>query len=303
MNDSQNKRKNDTTSNENENTTSPKDNVDITVTGVAVYAPEKNNGSPSRKSNKKRRKSQAKTQEAVDLTLHSQTDNAIMDIMDDMNCKTKVAEKRKTSQSHFNFFLTIRNTKLLAEGKQAGKASHADITFEDVNTGTYIGEYANYLGQVARTHMNPKNELISCGSAAGYMSAIRTYFLDKFNSQGHNNGIPMQLQTELWKRKSSRVRSMKIMQAKINNKPVFGSKEAASDEDRTGIMALCIWSGNVVNAEFFNFFQSMVMNCGRGSEIGIARLDHLHMRHIIEETGIEYDTLEQYVIRSKTEGA
>ena len=41
MNDSQNKRKNDTTSNENENTTSPKDNVDITVTGVAVYAPKK----------------------------------------------------------------------------------------------------------------------------------------------------------------------------------------------------------------------------------------------------------------------
>ena len=54
-------------------------------------------GSPSRKSNKKRRKSQAKTQEAVDLTIHSQTDNVIMDIMDDMNCKTKVAEKRKTS--------------------------------------------------------------------------------------------------------------------------------------------------------------------------------------------------------------
>ena len=228
----------------------------------------------------------------------SKSDDILMDIMDDTLCKSKVGEKRSSAQSHFDFFLTLRNTQLQSEGKDIGKTSYEDITFEDLNSGSYIGEYANYLAQVARLYRNVNNELISYGSAVGYMGAIKNYFLDKFSKVG----IPLQLQEEQWKRKIARVRSMKRQQASKNKKPVVVSKEAASDEDRTGIAAICIWSGNVVNAEFMNFFQSMVMNCGRGSEIGIATFDDLHLRHIEEESGMTYKTLEQYVNWSKTEG-
>ena len=53
------------------------------------------------------------------------------------------------------------------------------------------------------------------------------------------------------------------------------------------------------NAEFMNFFQSMVMNCGRGCEIGLTRFEHFTMKTIKEPHGQEFDTLEQYINRIK----
>jgi len=58
-----------------------------------------------------------------------------------------------------------------------------------------------------------------------------------------------------------------------------------------------------MNAEFMNLFQSMVMNCGCGSKIGVTCFNHFNLRYIKEDYGLEYNTLEQYVNRSKTEGA
>jgi len=224
--------------------------------------------------------------------------DVLLDILDDVNAKSKVAKQRNSARSHFNHFLKLRNEELFAQGKPVGKSKWDDLTFEDFDKGNYIGEFSNYLGQIARLYKNPANELISYGSATGYMGSIKNAILDKF----HKEGVPSQLKAEVWKRKLVRVQSMKINQAKKRNVPVFGSKESASDADRIGILAVCIWSGNVINAEFMNFFQSMVMNCGRGSEIGTAKIDHLSLREIEEENGYKYKTLQQYVNRNKTEG-
>ena len=46
----------------------------------------------------------------------------------------------------------------------------------------------------------------------------------------------------------------------------------------------------------------MVMNCGRGSEIGVTKFEHFNLKRIKEDYGLEYETIEQYVNRSKTEG-
>ena len=42
------------------------------------------------------------------------------------------------------------------------------------------------------------------------------------------------------------------------------------------------------------------MNCGRGCEIGLSRIDHLHMK-MLNEPNVEYATLEQYVNRTKVQ--
>ena len=73
--------------------------------------------------------------------------------------------------------------------------------------------------------------------------------------------------------------------------PMFGTKESASDADCMAIIAICIWTGSVVNAKFLNLFQSMVMNCGRGSKIGVLRFEHLHMRVIKEDYGLDYKSI------------
>ena len=175
----------------------------------------------------------------------------LLNILDDVNAKSKVGEKRTSAQSHFNCFLTLRNHQLLSTDKPAGKSNYGELSFDDIDKGPYIGEYANYLASVARLYMNPNNELISYASATGYMGSIKNALLDKF----HRVGIPSQLKAEVWKRKTTRVQSMKLDQAKNKNIPVFGTKESASDADRMGIITICIWSGSTANAEFLNFFK------------------------------------------------
>ena len=63
-----------------------------------------------------------------------------------------------------------------------------------------------------------------------------------------------------------------------------------------------MWSGTLNNAEFMNFYQSMVSNCGRGSEIAISKFKHLAMTDIKEDNGLEFQTFKQYVMRLNTLG-
>ena len=69
-----------------------------------------------------------------------------------------------------------------------------------------------------------------------------------------------------------------------------------------GVIAVCIWSGTLNNAEFMNLFQSMVNNCGRGGKIAITKYENLSMPAIKEDNELEFNTLKQYLMRLKTLG-
>ena len=268
---------------------------DTTMQDIAATNEDNNSSKPKKRSRKEIAREKRKAQISDNVSPDS---DVLLDILDTINAKSKMGEKRTSAESHFDYFLAIRNNQLVAEGKEPGKSTFEELDFNDIDKGPYIGEFGNYIAKIARSYMNPKNDLISYQSAIGYMGAIKCHLIDKY----HRVGVPQQLKEEVWKRKMTRIRSIKAEQAKQRRKPMFGSKEAASDADRMGILAICIWTGNVLNAEFLNFFQSMVMNCGRGSEIGVTKFEHLNLKRIQEDYGLVYDTLEQYVNRSKTEG-
>ena len=83
---------------------------------------------------------------------------------------------------------------------------------------------------------------------------------------------------------------------------MIGHKEAATEQDKMGLSAVCIWTGTLENAEFVNLFQGMVMNCGRGSDIAISKFSDFSLTKIQEDNGLIYNTLRQYVLRPKTLG-
>ena len=99
-----------------------------------------------------------------------------------------------------------------------------------------------------------------------------------------------------------KIRQAKFEYATKNNQRMFGSKEAASPEDKKGLVALVLWKGSVENAEFMMLFNSMTSNCGRGSEVAILQWSSCKLKKNQEQNGLEYETLSQYVIRTKTQG-
>ena len=77
--------------------------------------------------------------------------------------------------------------------------------------------------------------------------------------------IPLQLQDGIWKRCLETMRAFKFNCERKRHHPLMGTKEAATEHDKKGGIAVCMWSGTLNNAEFMIFFQYMVSNCGRGS--------------------------------------
>ena len=220
------------------------------------------------------------------------------DILDPANLKPSVKVKIGSCISHFNKFLTLRNEQLTKEGKVTEKTKYNDLTFEDVDTGDYMSGFAFYLAKTARRYMKVDGDPISYASATGYMSAIKSDLTNKFR---YDSAVPKQLSTDIWKQYMNQILSIIYERQRRQRKPMHGSKDSCDAKDRFGIMAVCIWDGTLQNAELMNFFQSMVMNCGRGCEIGLSRLDHLKLKTLTEPNGVKFDTLEQYVNRTKVQ--
>ena len=220
----------------------------------------------------------------------------VCDIMDPSNQHPKIKEKRKSAVTHFNYYLNIKNAELVANSITVTVRTFDDLSYDDIDTGDYLAEYANYLSKAARKYCKPKNDLISYASAAGYMGAIKNLLVDKYRN---SKSTPKQITGDTWKRFLSKIHSTMRERSRREKKPMHGTKQSATDEDRYGIYAICIWEAKLQNAEFLNFFQSMVMNCGRGCEIGLTRYEHLSMKKINEPNGIHFNTLQQYINRTK----
>ena len=215
------------------------------------------------------------------------------------DCHGKTEEKRSSMASHCNFFLAIMKAKI-RKNEMKGRIidDFRDITWEDLDSGSVVGEWAAYLQNVAKKMMSAKGDPISYGTATGYMSAFKCSLIDKF----HKKGVPTQFQSGIWSRMLGKIRQAKFEYATKNNQRMFGSKEAASPEDKKGLVALVLWKGSVENAEFMMLFNSMTSNCGRGSEIAILQWSSCKLKKIQEQNGLDYETLSQYVVRTKTQG-
>ena len=57
------------------------------------------------------------------------------------------------------------------------------------------------------------------------------------------------------------------------------------------------------NAGFYNLFMGTMYDCGRGSEVTIAKFDDLSMRCIKENNGIRLTGMQQYVLCMNTLGS
>ena len=69
-------------------------------------------------------------------------------------------------------------------------------------------------------------------------------------------------------------------ESRKNQSQMIGHKEESTEQDKMGLSAVCLWTGNLENTEFMNLVQGMVMNCGRESDFGISNLYHFSLTKI-----------------------
>jgi len=211
----------------------------------------------------------------------------------------KSKEKKQSMVGHFNYFLQLRSENIKSKAITGRDIKlYDDITFEDLDKTKLAGEFATYLAKVATNYRKIGGVPISYQTATGYMSSFKCAMIDHY----HTTGTPQQFRQEIWSRMLAQIWHSKWEYARLKKIKLFGSKEAASTNDRMGLLAVCLWSGTLDNAEFMNLFNAMIMNCGRGNEIAITTFSELSMRTIREENMLPFDTLQQYVHRVKTEG-
>ena len=143
-----------------------------------------------------------------------------------------------------------------------------DITYNNLDKTKLPGDFATFLANTATCYRTPlpEGKLISYQTATGYMSSFKCSMVNK----GHLTGSPTQFQQKIWSRILAQIRHENWEHARNNNIKLFGSEKSVTRNDRMGLLAIGLWSGTLDDTEFMNLFNSMIENCGRGSEIAIS---------------------------------
>ena len=98
------------------------------------------------------------------------------------------------------------------------------------------------------------------------------------------------------------MRCIKWEESRKKQSRMIGHKEAATEQDKMGLSAVCIWTRTLENTELMNLCRGMVMNCGKGSDIAIANFSDFSLTKMKDDNGLIYNTLHHYVLRPKTLG-
>ena len=131
-------------------------------------------------------------------------------------------------------------------------------------TDDLVGKFLNYLVSAKSFKKGAENdEMISYQSMSNYASSFKNQLLRKFSSES----IPHPIRDDVYKKYTNTMRLLKIKQSNALDKPLFGAYKAATDDDFQAVAAITYWSNEQNDAEFLFLINSMVTNCGRGSEV------------------------------------
>ena len=145
-----------------------------------------------------------------------------------------------------------------------------DLTFSTLEpkhvTDSLVGCFLNYLVRAKTfkpTKANQETQLLSFATMSHYASSFKNTLKKRFSSCS----CPSSLINDQYKMYTNVMRMKKFKQVNATDKPIFGAYEAASDEDLKAIAAITFWSNQQEDSEFHLLMNTMITNCGRGSEV------------------------------------
>ena len=128
--------------------------------------------------------------------------------------KVSTARKEGCAIGHLRFYMEQAYPNLTLER----------IRFEDV-TSDFVGGFATYIGSHARRYRKETEPLVKLQTALGYMSSVKSYFINKFRAIG----VPPPMKHDHWKKLLASITARKAEQARQVNADTF--HEETWDED------------------------------------------------------------------------
>ena len=190
--------------------------------------------------------------------------------------KHSAEEKKNSAMSHCDDFLKIyfkeKNFMLHGIGITP---THKQLSIVDIND-DIVGCFATYLGKFAKTKDKKKNPL-AYGTARGYFSSFKMYFLHRFRG----SKTPEVFRDQKFRMYATALTALIVERCKKTNEPLVAQKTGATKEDWVALATLCAWCGRTEMLEFWHFNNSTTQMAARGNEI--AYLRHCDIKPVLIE--------------------
>ena len=155
-----------------------------------------------------------------------------------------------------------------------------DLTFHTIEpehvTDELVGTFINYL--LDAKPLKGSKATISYLTITGYASSFKITLKKKFSSL---SVLPRPIGNDQFSTYVNAMQNRKIKHANLTQTPIFGSYEAATDEDIMALSAITYWSDNPKDSEFLLMMLTMITCCGRGSEVRTSYNDNFILNSIL----------------------
>ena len=177
--------------------------------------------------------------------------------------------KIKSMKTHFKVFSEkfwrVDNTQGAALVRKVDGSVYScdDLEHHMINS-HLVQTFATYLASFAR-NLNKKNSpaLLKLSGAAQYFSTFRTELLKKFADDPPLSCLDAEHQSMC----NRNILKLKTDISRKNGIPLVDTTQPVRVEELQAFSTAIYWDGNEEFAEFLHLYTSMVMNCGRGSEV------------------------------------
>ena len=228
----------------------------------------------------------------------------LQSILDDKNKKTQRGKLHGSALRHLHIFFRDHwagTADLPATGNIKHFKTFEDIDYEDLKNpaNDFFEELATYFAERAHDQRKGKKntDLLSFNAAINYFSAIKNHLIDRFRKEGARK-LPI-FDERTHAKYHDNIRKLKTQQAREAGKKVVNSKDMATDEEISGLGAVCLWNGTLDGLNFFLLNKLILQLGARTCEAASQRIKDLTY-HVVQEGTEEFDVLEFYLDRNKT---
>lgn len=229
----------------------------------------------------------------ADLVLTAITEAEDAEYDKDLRDNNARSNKTPSALKHFNYFLKVYcdkrypnwEPKITSADQLSYRGLDGVVPFDNSPNphqtwwSELIGSFFNYLSYHAHKYCNPEKALLGEESAAGYASAVKSYFVNRFR----NEQPLLVFNDPEWRSLRNLMMRKFEERGKRTGERVSTPRTASNSDDRKAMGSACFWLATSDAAEFHCLNVLTYHLCGRGRECSVLKPEDIYISLIDED--------------------